>query len=95
MPFSYPNTVFISVLYIYTYTYIHISIYTSIHLYITYSILPGMARNNEAADSGSSQFFMLKWNQALIAPGRNTLDGFYSSFGYITSNEQMLSQVGV
>jgi peptidylprolyl isomerase len=35
----------------------------------------GMARDNEQADSGSSQFFFLKWSQALVAPGRNTLDG--------------------
>lgn len=54
----------------------------------------GMARNNEQVDSASSQIFFLKWNQALIAPGRNTLDGFYSCFGYITSkNEYLLSQL--
>jgi peptidylprolyl isomerase len=53
----------------------------------------GMARDNEQADSASSQFFLLKWRQALIAPGRNTLDGFYSCFGYIVShNEYLLSQ---
>ncbi|KAJ1431232.1 cyclophilin type peptidyl-prolyl cis-trans isomerase/CLD-domain-containing protein [Ochromonadaceae sp. CCMP2298] len=55
----------------------------------------GMARNNEQADTGSTQFFMLKWMQALIAPGRNTLDGFYSCFGYVTKNEQLLSQVSL
>jgi peptidylprolyl isomerase len=54
----------------------------------------GMARGNEDVDSGSSQFFLLKWSQALIAPGRNTLDGFYSCFGYIVSpNEYLLSQM--
>lgn len=54
----------------------------------------GMARDNAEADSGSSQFFFLKWRQALNPPGRNTLDGFYSCFGYVTStNEQLLSQV--
>jgi peptidylprolyl isomerase len=53
----------------------------------------GMARDNEQADSGSSQFFLLKWRQALIAPGRNTLDGFYSNFGYIVNNQDYLSQI--
>lgn len=54
----------------------------------------GMARDNAEADSGSSQFFFLKWRQALNPPGRNTLDGFYSCFGYVTStNEQLLSQI--
>ena len=42
-----------------------------------------MARSNDDPDSGSSQFFFLKWLQALVAPGRNTLDGYYSCFGYV------------
>jgi len=42
-------------------------------------------RENDDPDSGSSQFFFLKWNQALIAPGRNTLGGDYVSFGYVAS----------
>jgi peptidylprolyl isomerase len=53
----------------------------------------GMARSNEDVDSASSQFFLLKWDQALVAPGRNTLDGFYSEFGYVTENENLLSQI--
>lgn len=53
----------------------------------------GMARQNEDVDSASSQFFLLKWNQALIAPGRNTLDGFYTCFGYVTKNADILSQI--
>ena len=54
----------------------------------------GMARDNEDADSASSQFFLLRWQQALIPPGRNTLDGFYSNFGYITSpNVDLLRQI--
>ncbi len=36
----------------------------------------GMARE-EDPDSASSQFFFLKWLQALVAPGRNTLDGIF------------------
>jgi peptidylprolyl isomerase len=53
----------------------------------------GMARSNDDVDSGSSQFFFLKWNQALNPPGRNTLDGFYTCFGYVTENEDLLKQV--
>lgn len=54
----------------------------------------GMARENDDPDSASTQFFLLKWRQALIAPGRNTLDGFYSCFGYVVSdNEYLLGQV--
>lgn len=53
----------------------------------------GMSRDNEEADSGSSQVFLLKWKQALIAPGRNTLDGFYSCFGYVVDNQDFLSQI--
>jgi peptidylprolyl isomerase len=54
----------------------------------------GFARGNEDVNSGSSQFFLLKWSQALIAPGRNTLDGFYTCMGYITSeNDYLLKQI--
>ncbi len=49
-----------------------------------------MGRETEDTDSGSSQFFLLKWNQALIPPGRNTLDGFYTCFGYVTSKNEKL-----
>ena len=55
----------------------------------------GMARDNDGPDTGNTEFFFLKWKQALIAPGRNTLDGFYSCFGYVSSNEQLLSQVNL
>ena len=54
----------------------------------------GMARE-EDPDSASSQFFFLKWLQALVAPGRNTLDGYYSSFGYVIENEDILNQLKV
>lgn len=53
----------------------------------------GMARAGEDADSATSQIFFLKWDQALVAPGRNTLDGFYTSLGYITRNAELLKQV--
>jgi peptidylprolyl isomerase len=55
----------------------------------------GMARLNDDADSGTSNFFIFKFNQALNPPGRNTLDGFYSLFGYVTSNEELLEQVTI
>lgn len=58
----------------------------------------GMARDNDndsgsSTDSASSEFFFLKWKQALVPPGRNTLDGYYSSFGYVTENGDLLGQV--
>ena len=52
----------------------------------------GMARE-EDPDSGSSQFFFLKWLQALVAPGRNTLDGYYACMGYVVQNEDVLKQL--
>jgi len=52
-----------------------------------------MARDNDDPDSAVGDFFFLKWQQALIAPGRNTLDGYYSCFGYVVENEDFLSQV--
>eukprot|EP00968_Pinguiococcus_pyrenoidosus_P014991 scaffold1376_cov257-Pinguiococcus_pyrenoidosus.AAC.4 len=53
----------------------------------------GMARSPEDADSASSQVFFVKWDQALVPPGRNTLDGFYTCFGYTTKNAMLLKQV--
>ena len=47
----------------------------------------GMMRENDDVDSATSQWFLLKWQQALIAPGRNTMDGYYCCFGYVTSPE--------
>ncbi len=53
----------------------------------------GMARGDDV-DTASADFFFLKWRQALVPPGRNTLDGYYSCFGYISSdNEDLLSQI--
>ena len=53
----------------------------------------GVARGDDV-DSGSEDFFFLKWRQALVAPGRNTLDGYYSCLGYVVSdNVDLLSQV--
>jgi len=53
----------------------------------------GMARGNEDPDSASSQVFFLKWDQGLIAPGRNTLDGFYTCMGYIVENQHLVGQM--
>ena len=56
----------------------------------------GQMRENEDAETGAtSEFYFLKWNQALIAPGRNTLDGFYSCFGYVVSNADEIEQLHV
>ena len=52
----------------------------------------GMARDVDP-DSASSQFFFLKWLQALVAPGRNTLDGYYACPGYVIQNEDILKQL--
>lgn len=52
----------------------------------------GMARG-EDVDSGKADFFLLKWRQALVPPGSNTLDGYYSCFGYVVENQDILSQV--
>ena len=55
----------------------------------------GMARGNDDVDSGSADWFFLKWTQPLVPPGRNTLDGYYSCFGYIVSdNQDLLKQMG-
>jgi cyclophilin family peptidyl-prolyl cis-trans isomerase len=40
-------------------------IYASLITYVAYGAV-GMARGNEDADSGSSQFFLLKWDQVYI-----------------------------
>ena len=54
----------------------------------------GMAHDPEDVNTASSQFFFLKWDQGLVAPGRNTLDGSSTCFGYVTSdNVGLISQV--
>lgn len=53
-----------------------------------------MGRGIEDTDSAIAEVFVLKWRQALLPPGRNTLDGYYSCFGYVTSNnEQFWGQI--
>ena len=42
----------------------------------------GMAHPDEDNDGGKGDFFFVKYDQGLLPPGRNTLDGAYSCFGY-------------
>ncbi|KAJ1624928.1 cyclophilin type peptidyl-prolyl cis-trans isomerase/CLD-domain-containing protein [Pavlovales sp. CCMP2436] len=44
-------------------------------------------------DSATSEFFFVKYDQALIPPGRNTLDGAYSCFGYTSEGATYLRQL--
>jgi peptidylprolyl isomerase len=53
----------------------------------------GFAHDAEDANTGSSQFWFLKWNQALVAPGRNTLDGSQACLGYVVRNQDLLAQL--
>ena len=53
----------------------------------------GMIRDPEDPDTASSQFFFLKWDQGLVAPGRNTLDGSSACFGYVVKNQGALEQI--
>jgi peptidylprolyl isomerase len=53
----------------------------------------GMAHDPEDVNTASSQFFMLKWDQGLVPPGKNTLDGSQTCFGYMTKGQELLRQV--
>ncbi|GMH51403.1 hypothetical protein TrST_g4605 [Triparma strigata] len=53
----------------------------------------GMIHDPEDVDSGKGDFFFLKWDQGLVAPGRNTLDGSSTCFGYVTRNQESLEQI--
>lgn len=44
-------------------------------------------------DSATSQFFWVKYDQALIPPGRNTLDGAYTCFGYTSQGAAFLKNL--
>jgi len=55
----------------------------------------GMAHDAEEVNDASSQFFFLKWNQDLVTPGRNTIDGSNCCFGYIVKNQDLLEQISV
>lgn len=51
--------------------------------------------DEEGVNSGSSEFWFLKWDQALVAPSRNTLDGSHACFGYVVDGADILGQVNV
>ena len=53
----------------------------------------GMAHDPEDVNTASSQFFFLKWDQNMVAPGKNTLDGSQTCFGYMTDGQDSLRQV--
>ena len=52
-----------------------------------------MEHDAEDVNTASSKFWFLRWDQALVSPGRNTLDGSHSCFGYVVENQDILKQV--
>ena len=53
----------------------------------------GMARPNDEANGGSSQFFFFLFEPELTPAGLNLLDGRYSIFGYVTGGQQILREL--
>ena len=53
----------------------------------------GMAREEFAADSASTQFFWLLFESDLTHAGRNLLDGRYALFGYTLDGADLLKDV--
>ena len=49
--------------------------------------------DEEGVNSGTSEFWFLKWDQGLLAPGRNTLDGSHACFGYIVEGQDFIGQM--
>jgi len=49
--------------------------------------------DEEGVNSGSTEFWFLKWDQNLLAPGRNTLDGSHACFGYIVDGSDLIGQL--
>ncbi len=52
-----------------------------------------MARPNEDANGGSSQFFFFLFEPELTPAGLNLLDGRYSIFGYVTGGQDVLHEI--
>ncbi len=52
-----------------------------------------MARPENEANGGSSQFFFFLFEPELTPAGRNLLDGRYSIFGYLTDGKEVLDQL--
>ena len=42
----------------------------------------GMSHPDEETTGKGAKFFFVKYDQGLLPPGRNTLDGAYTCFGY-------------
>lgn len=53
----------------------------------------GMARPNDEANGGSSQFFFFLFEPELTPAGLNLLDGRYSIFGYVTAGQDILREL--
>ncbi len=53
----------------------------------------GMARPNDEANGGSSQFFFFLFEPELTPAGLNLLDGRYSIFGYVTGGQKILREL--
>jgi len=53
----------------------------------------GMEHDPEDVNTGSSKFWFLRWDQGLVSPGRNTLDGSHACFGYAVKNQDFLKQI--
>jgi peptidylprolyl isomerase len=54
-----------------------------------------MARPNEDANGGSSQFFFFLFEPELTPAGINLLDGRYTIFGYVTEGNEILGKLTV
>lgn len=52
-----------------------------------------MARPNEDANGGSSQFFFFLFEPELTPAGINLLDGRYAIFGYVTEGNELLGKL--
>jgi len=70
-------------------------------MYLEEPVLPfsafgtlGMARPNNDANGGSSQFFFFLFEPELTPAGLNLLDGRYAVFGYVVENKELLDTLG-
>jgi len=53
----------------------------------------GMEHDPENVNTASSKFWFLRWDQALVSPGRNTIDGSHTCFGYVVNSQDLLKQI--
>ncbi len=68
--------------------------------YLEHPVLPfsaygtlALARPNDDANGGSSQFFFLLFEPELTPAGLNLLDGRYAVFGYVVEGSEVLGQL--